>query len=227
MKLPKYYRPNAPYRKCTPGVDLPAWFLDGLKAIDVDFYPVWHKYKVMWDDIMNTDTGRLEDPRFVLQSIGSEQLWGWPLRNRDGSYELENIWHIWRISHPHGWAHIIPIEAKSGDYLKLVLDRLDMQNRANNKYGFGEYRKVLEAQKKEGEARKRATHDALFQDVQDANSGFMKKAKENMASGKFLPTNPQKESIVSYSKQGNRTKTVRNLDDSEGGLYVPDEWKIN
>ena len=47
---------------------------------------------------------------------------------------------------------------------------------------------------------------------------------ENFDRGVVAPTNPEKETIVSYGGQTNRSKIVRPLDDEEGGLIVPEKW---
>jgi hypothetical protein len=63
--------------------------------------------------------------------------------------------------------------------------------------------------------------DNLFQDTVSENKSFMREVKENFERGHVKPTNPTKESIMSYPRQKNFTKTERPLEDREGGLYIP------
>ena len=52
-----------------------------------------------------------------------------------------------------------------------------------------------------------------------------RKAMENFEHGITAPTNPMKESIISYAGQKNRSRIIRPLDDEEGGLVLPDYLK--
>jgi hypothetical protein len=69
-------------------------------------------------------------------------------------------------------------------------------------------------------------------DVQELNNAVMEenrwlltRAMDNMASGRINATNPTKDIITSFSGQGNKSRIVRPLTDTEGGLILPEQWR--
>src|SRR5574337_1381772 len=145
MKLPEIYRPkNVRYKHCIPGLDFSSSFLDNLKAIDRDFHLVWHPYRTIWDPIINESFGSIDDPRFVVQNFDNQLVFGFVERNpKDWSPMPDNSWHIWRLAYPNGWAHILKIESKHPEYLKLILDKLYTQKVHTDRYGLSSYSKIV------------------------------------------------------------------------------------
>ena len=177
----------------------------------------------MWDDIINEYVGSMEDPRFTIHYEHGCENWGFVLTDGDGAPIPEGSWHIWRLCEP-GWAHIMKIEDKHDYYLKLLIRRLDLQARWSDKYGAKSWNRKQAVDADEIKERKQAQHQELFDAVQDENSWLMKKAMENFERGHSAPTNPTKDSIISYPNQTNRSRIVRPLDDTEGGLIIPENF---
>lgn len=225
-KLPKELRPRTGRYKTSSGLDFPSWFTDGLKAIDREFYTIWHPYKTIWDPVINEYSGSLEDPRFVIQDLNGELIFGWPERDpKTWAPMPDNSWHIWRLSWPSGWGHIVKIESDQPEYLRLLLTKLCAQKRHTDRYGLGSYSKVLANQQQEEQEAAKVKHDNTLLDVQHENKWFLNRVKENMERGIVNPTMPTKETISSFSGQTYRTRLERPLDDREGGLYIPDSWR--
>ena len=151
MKLPSTLRPsNSEYRECIAGKDLPSWFMDSLKAIDEKLFIVYHPFAMIWDDMMNQYVGELEDPRFTIHREHGEEVWGFVTTYGDGAPIPEGAWHVWRLCEPHGWAHVVRVESKEGEYLKILTDRLHLQAKFRDRYGdIAWNRNMAEEQNKE------------------------------------------------------------------------------
>lgn len=228
IKLPESGRPrDVYYRKCDLGLDLPSMFVHRLKTIDRNLYPVFHPYKMLWDNLINDYAGELEDPRMQVNYNYGQLNFGFVLTDGQGAPVPDGTWHVWRWCEPHGWAHIINIDCKDREYLNLLIERLWLQAQYNDKYGSGYQKKLDEADEAMREKMKADRAD-LMNEISKANSGMLNRAAENFARGVVAPHNPKKEIITSYSGQGNRTKIERPLTDREGGLILPDgygeEW---
>ena len=224
MKLPNRWRPvGLRYRRLQLGLDLPAWFVDEIKAVDPNFYFVWHPYKVLYDDIMNQYSGELEDPRYVIGDYGGDEVWGWILTDRENAPLPENKWHCWRLCQD-GWAHIFDVKAKDPDYLRIIINRLGLQKLVTSKYGFREYTKFMREERNKRRQKDVENEDQLFNDVQKENKSFFHRALDNFASGKTAPTRPEKDVIMSgpWSK---RSKITREITDTEGGLILPEKYR--
>jgi len=225
LVIPQESRQSGPMYNCTPGLDLPASFLDNLRAIDPDIYPIFHKWEVLWDDLMNGYFGEIDDPRFTISmpSGFSELLWGYPTKQAEKDAPVEDgHWHLWRLCRNAGaWAHIVKIEDKNPQHLQLIIDRLFFQANYRDRYGNKAWNeKIREEQDNErASAQKQAQND--FNDIQKENSWLMRNAMAELERGNFKPTNPTVEKIVSYSGQKNFTKTVRPLEDEDTGLIIP------
>ena len=221
LHLPLKYRPNRPYRRLGYGIDLPRAFVEDLQAIDPDLYPVWHPYRVLWDSIINTYDGEMEDPRYVVNYDYGEMNFGFVLTDGEGKPLEDGSWHIWRWCYPHGVAHVIKLESREPEYLKLFLKRLYIQAQWTNKYGFIAYNRLLDTVAEEHRTQLMKDRQALFDATQDENRWLMKRAIDNAASGHIDPTNPQVEQVISYPGQTNKSRIIRPMDDTEGGLYIP------
>jgi hypothetical protein len=222
MKLPEELRPRGEdYKVFTPGIDLPSWFQDDLKSIDDKLFLVYHPYKVLWDDIINQYEGNLDDPRFTIHKEHGTLNFGFVLTDGQGYPTPDNTWHVWRLCIPHGWAHVIQVQDNHEEYLKLLVKRLHLQARFTDRYGFKAWGHHMDDEAEEQREKKQLDQEDLFGAFQKENDWLLKRAQENYMSGKIAPTNPQKQSIISYPGQVNRTATSRPLDDEEGGLYVP------
>jgi len=205
-------------RKCIPGIDLPGWFYHEIKGIDNQLEFIWHKFRTLYDDIMNTYSGSFEDSRYYIHNELGQELWGFPLISNRGTPLLECAWHIWRRGWPHGYSHVVKIESLESRYLNVLLSRLHLQANASSARDY-------QKQKANEEEAKRLKEQKDIQeykrDIDSENSSFFKKALENAQRGIINPTNPTKDSIISYSNQKNRSRIVRPLEDEEGGLIVP------
>lgn len=222
LKLPKQFRPNNIYRMCELGVDLPREFMDEIHSIDSSIYPVWHPYKVLYDTIMNTHTGELEDPRNTVHMEGSEMVFGFVLTDGKGQSLEDGTWHLWRWSWPHGVAHIIQLKSREPEYLKIVTRMLHVQAKWTDKYGFRSYNALLRDMEEDKREQMMKDREDLFMATQEENDWLLKKAMENMDRGVTAPTNPQKETITSFGGQTNRSRIIRPMDDEDAGLILPD-----
>lgn len=226
QNLPDKLRPRGvPNKRFVPGLDLPSWFFYDIKAIDRNLYFIYHPHKVMWDNIINQYTGSLEDPRFHIHREHGEEQWGFVLTSGSGAPIPEHSWHLWRLCEPYGWAHVVRIEDHHERYLRLLVRRLHLQAVISDKYGAQAYSRGLAKEQADEREKQQDEQQELFDAVQEENSWLMKRAMENFDRGEVKPTNPQKESIISYPNQKNRSAIVRPLSDTEGGLILPDHLK--
>lgn len=225
LKLPLKGRPDVLYRQCALGVDLPASFIYDIRALDSNIYPIYHKYRLLWDDLINCYQGSLDDPRYVISREYGELNFGYVLSNGRGVPTLEDRWHLWRWCEPaRGWAHIINIDSKEVGYLNLLVKRLWLQARYNDRYGFRGYSKFLQELEEEVKEKRLQERQDLMNDIAKVNSSMLSRAKDNFERGHTKPTNPQKQQIISYPGQQNRGTLTRPLKDREGGLILPDEF---
>lgn len=224
VKLPKDCRPDYRYRQCALGVDLPASFVHELQGLDPHLYPVWHGYRMLWDSVINAYAGELEDPRYQINRAYGELNFGYVLTNGKGMPTPDGTWHVWRLCRPHGWAHVINIDSTDPGYLNILLKRLWLQTRWNDKYGFTGYSKYLQTLDEEARERAQSERQDMMNEIGKANSAMMNRAAQNLASGKTAPTNVTKDIITSYSGQGNRSRIVRPATDTEGGLILPEGY---
>lgn len=223
VRLPNHFRPGGSYKEFTPGLDLPSWFFYELRGIDRNFYFVFHPYKVMWDNIINQWEGPIEDPRFTIHYEYGHLNFGFVLKDRLGGPQADNTWHLWRWCYDAGGvAHILKIEDKDPQYLRLVLRRIALQARITDRYGFRAWGRKLGDEQDEANERMMKDRDALFQAVQEENSWLTKRAMENFGRGMTAPTRPTKDIIMSGKGITNKTKIQREITDKEGGLYVPE-----
>jgi hypothetical protein len=192
-----------------------------LRQIDAGLYPVWHEYRTLWDSIINRDAGELEDPRYVVNRAYGALNFGYVLTDGEGAPIYEGRWHIWRWCDPHGLAHIVPLLSTEPEYLELIIKRLHLQAQWTNMYGFRSYNKLMDSVAEEHRTQMMKDRQALFEATQDENKWLMNRAMDNFASGRTAPTNPEKDSIISFPGQTNHSRTIRPLDDEEGGLIVP------
>jgi len=224
MKLPNTLRPSdSQYRECMPGKDLPSWFMDSLKSIDEKLYIVYHPYAVIWDDMMNQYEGELEDPRFTIHREYGEEVWGFVTTNGRGEPTPEGAWHVWRLCEPHGWAHVVRVESKNGQYLKLLTDRLHTQARFRDRYGDIAWNRNMRDEQDTAQQNALADKDEMFEAVQEENAWLTKNAMENFEKGVVKPSNPQKETIASYAGQKHRSILSRPLEDEDVGLKGIDD----
>lgn len=204
------------------GEDIPRWFYDAVKAIDTKLYFVWHPYKIIYDNVMNQYEGAEDDARFRIQEWYGEECWGYPLKKQNSNEPVrEEKWHLWRLCEPYGWCHVTSVEAKAGEYLRLLAGRLYRQAIISDRYSQKEYTKMTLKEQSELQERRQAEADQLYLDVQKENSWLLNSAMQNFEAGKTAPTRPTKEIITNISPK----KIVRPIHDTEGGLYLPDEWK--
>ncbi len=219
MKLPSTLRPsNSNYRECKPGKDLPSWFMDSLKSIDEKLYIVYHPFATIWDDMMNQYEGELEDPRFSIHREHGEEVWGFVTTDGDGAPIPECAWHVWRLCDPHGWAHVVRVESKEGEYLELLTNRLHTQARFRDRYGSIAWNRQARDEQEDAQEKAQDAHQEMFEAVQEENSWLTRNARDNMSRGITAPTNPQKETITSYAGQGHRSRLSRPLEDADVGL---------
>ncbi len=231
LKVPSCYRSGGYLKPCELGVDLPAWFVDGVQAIDKDLYPIFHPFQVIWDDLINNHSGSLDDPRFTIGTPPgfSYELWGYPMKQRRSDAPiLDGTWHLWRACHSVGaWAHVIRLESRNDEYLAAVLELLYFNAKFSDKYGHHALNRHREEEQENLTAKEQQDRDDLFTQISKANKRLLTSAAAELASGRYRPTNPQKETIIGYAGQTNRSRIVRPLEDREGGLIVPDEYVEN
>ena len=223
LKLPKEHRPTGVYyRKCALGVDLPASFLYDLRGLDEHLYPVWHRHKLLWDNIINADSGAIEDPRYQIESKYGELNFGFVLTDGDGRPRDDGHWHIWRLCRGYGWAHIVKLESHDDTvYLNLVVRSLYLQDKYNRKYRFRGYSKYLEELDIERRHKMIEESRALQDDIMKNNSHIMGRVMDNFSRNITAPTRPQKDIIVSGAGISKRSKITREVTDREGGLILP------
>ena len=218
MRLP--HIPWSPHKQFHPGADLPSWFWDNLKAIDRDFYLIWHPYRVLWDNIINTYEGSLEDPRYTIHREFGELNFGFVLTDNNKAPLADCKWHLWRWCEPHGWAHIVGIEDHHDRYLKLLQKRLYLQAKFTDRYGFRAWNHKLDDDLTAEQQIQQKDREYAFKSFQEENDWLMKRAMENFGRGHAAPTRPTKDVITSYPGQSNRSRIIRPLTDKEGGIYT-------
>lgn len=228
LKLPEDLRPrDVWYRQCDLGVDLPSSFVDDLKGIDENLFPVWHQYRLLWEQIIQNEySGSAEDPRHTINYEYGHLNFGFVLTDGDGHPIEEGAWHIWELRRPHGWGHICKLETTDGNYLNLFLRRLKLQADWNDRYGrlgANSYQKHLDQLNEEERERHLKERQEMMEAIHQENEWLINRAADNFRRGKTAPTNPMKETITSYSGQGNRSRIIRPLDDSdrESGIILP------
>ena len=225
IKLPSNFRPiNSTYRKLHLGVDIPAEFYADIRGIDSTLHFVYHEVETLYEELMNQYTRKLEDPSWNIHcdALGKE-MWGYPLTLPDGSYKLENKWHIWQLNLDHGWNHVSNIDSTEPSHLIRIVNRLGKEKLYKAKYGAIGWNHRMRQDDEDREARLQDAKDQQFKDIQAENKWLTRKAMENLERGVTAPSRPQKEIITSYANQGNRTKIVRDITDREGGLVTLDE----
>jgi hypothetical protein len=223
VELPDCLRAAGSYRRCDIGIDFPSGFYEDLKAIDGGFYLVWHPYSIMWEDIVaNQYEGPLDDPRNAIHFEHGHLNFGYVTKNAtDDSPAEDNSWHLWRLSWPHGWAHVLKMASTHPNYLALVLSRLRLQVVWHEKYGLKSYQRLLA--ESDGARREELIQDQseMLNAWQDENGWLIRRVKDNFSSGRVKPTNPQKERIMSFPGQGKRSRLIVPLSDEDAGLRIP------
>ena len=237
VKLPKEHLPdNLPeYKECEPGIDLSLTFIDALRQIDDGLYPIWHQYKIYYDNIMNAYHGPLDDPREKINYNYGQLNMGFVLTGRKGEPLLEETqlekenpkghkgaWHIWRHSSQFGWYHVIKLESTEAEYLQLVIKRLWKYHQFTEKYGFLQYNKAMADLDEETKQKIAKEYTEVLEAEQDANMWLMRRVMDNFSRGEVAATNPTKEQIISYPGQSNRSRIIRPLDDDdqESGIIL-------
>lgn len=218
-----YIRDDLPAsKKLVPGVDLPSWFIHDMKALDNKFHFVYHKYNLMWDDLMNYHTGLADHPRFNIHEEFGAECWGWPLTDNEGNPVPEHKWHVWRRVEDVGYYHVIDVASSHGEHLLKILKTLHLQALLRDR-GRAAYVEAMKQEQQEEEIKKEILAKEKWEYIQDVNAPLIRKVKENFESGNVRPTNPTKESIMSYPHQKNRSRIIRPLDDSDVGLVGWDD----
>lgn len=229
FRLPKRGRPlGIYYRVCDLGLDLPAQFIYDLRGIDENLYPIFHPYNLLWDNLVNEYVGSLDDPRFsiVENSFKVGQLvMGQILTDGSGIPLPDGHWHIWRWCEPAcAWAHIINIDnSEDNMYLNLLVKRLWLQAQYNDRYGHRGYQELMENLDIKRRAKVQEEKKELMNEIYKVNSSMVNRVIDNFHRGQVKPTNPKKESIVSYPGQKNRSRIIRPLEDREG-MILPDKF---
>lgn len=222
LKLPEKHRPTGVrYKKCALGVDLPASFVKDVQAFDNDIYPVFHRYRLLWDNVISDASGTLEDPRMTIEQKYGELNFGFVLTDGDGAPLQEGSWHLWRLCHGYGWAHIIKLESKDPLYLNLVLKNLWLQDKFNRKFRNRGYSRYLESLDIEERHKKIEEQRDLMNEIAKANRAMVSRAMDNFGRKITKPTNPEKETIMSGAGISHRSKLIRPATDREGGLILP------
>lgn len=229
LKLPERGRPTGvPYKRCEPGVDLPAGFISDLKSLDEHLWPVFHPYMLQWDNFVNCYTGALADPRYdVVENSGryGQMVLGLVLTNGQGMPLPDGRWHIWRWCEPaSAWAHVVNIESKDPQYLSLLVRRLYLQDQWNNRYGHRGYQRKLEEADAKHRQKLQDERQELMNEIHRANSGMINRVMDNMSRGVVAPHRPTKDIIMAGGGISNHSKIVRPLSDREGGLVLPEDW---
>jgi hypothetical protein len=197
--------------------------MDNLKSIDERLYIVYHPFRTIWDDMMNQYEGELEDPRFTIHREHGEEVWGFVTMNGDGSPIPEGAWHVWRLCEPHGWAHVVRVDSKEGEYLSLLVNRLHIQALFRDRYGDIAWNRNTRDEDETAQRKAQDDKQEMFEAVQEENSWLTKNAMENFERGKVAPSNPKMETIISYAGQTNKSRTSRDLEDADVGLKGIDD----
>jgi len=213
--LPETFRPRGiKYRKVQLGIDFPSDFYDNLKAIDENFYLVWHRFMVNYEGIvMNDYSGPADNPRHAVCEFAGELCFGtpWPPRNP----APDNRWHLWRLNPYAGWVHVYVIESTEPDYLSKLTESLYVQDKITSKYGHKAYRQHREEIREALAEKDRELEGEKMTAWQTSNKEMLDKAKDNLTRGKVDPTNPIKETISSFPGQTHRSTLKRPLEDED------------
>jgi len=221
MNLPLILRGEGYYRKLEPGIHIPCWAIDAVRAIDPHLFFIWHPYQVLYDDLINNYSGSIEDPRFTIrrqEQYGSDLIFGFVLTDGKGKPKIDEHWHLWRLCDNHGWAHILKLQSTDYEYLRIFVDRLFLQAQVTNKYGTKGWNRFLRTEQVVEQEMKEKQAMNVFQDRSDENRWLMKKAYENFQNGIISATKPTKDIITSFPGQTNRSRIIRPLTDDEGGI---------
>lgn len=222
IKLPADCRPAERYRQCELGLDLPSNFVYELRGIDEHLYPIWHAYRMLWDSVINSYSGLLEDPRYQVSYKYGHTNFGFVLTDGHGRPVEDGTWHVWRLCRPHGWAHVINLDSTEKGYLNLVLKRLYLQAQYNDRFGHKGYTKLLQ----EADAQRRhkllQERKDMMNDIYKVNSSMMNRVVDNFSRGITKVTNPTKDVIISGAGISKRSKITRPITDKEGGLILPE-----
>lgn len=217
ITLPRRHRPlDVPYRKCSLGLDLPSWFVSEIQAIDRNLYPVWHKWRLLWDPLINVHEGETENPRYTVNYDFNTLNFGFPLTDGKGAPIPENKWHFWYLA-DQGWYHVIGVDSKIESHLKRVIKLLSNEAKLKDR-GHKAY---VEAKREAQEKRElKVETDAAekFGYLENENRKLTTEAKENFERGHTKPTNPMKQSIISYPGQTNRSSLHVPVTDKDAGL---------
>ncbi len=212
------YRRKLPLtRELHVGVDLPVWFISDLKAIDKRFVFVYHKWRLIWDDVMNGHTGSIDDPRFCIGEFQGRECWGWPLRDNEGNPVPDERWHLWRFAPDYGWSHIIDVDSYDPDHLKRIVGTIH-EHSIMSAMGAKRYAAWKQSQEEVKEEKRIELAGDKFDFLEKENRKLTRDAMENFEFGRTAPTNPTKDIIISYPGQKNRSRIVRPLDDKDAGL---------
>lgn len=223
LALPKRGRPNAWYKKCALGVDLPASFVHELRGLDEHLYPVWNAYQLLWDSIINTDAGAIEDSRYQVESKYGHTNFGFVLTDGQGRPREDGHWHIYRwCEYAPGWAHILKLESSNDQiYLNLVVKSLYLQDQYNRKFRGRGYSRMLEDMDAAKRHKMIEESRLLQKDILDNNKHIMGRVMDNFSRGVTKPTKPKRDIIMSGPGLSNRSKITREVTDVEGGLILP------
>jgi hypothetical protein len=228
LRLPERGRPrNVHYKKCAPGVDLPAAFIYSLKGLDSHLWPVFHPYRIAYDDAVNEYTGPLDDPRYpIVENSGryGELVFGHVYTDGGGRPTPDGTWHVWRWVDPWGaWAHVINLDSKDVEYLNLVVKRLYLADQYNQKYGFRGYQRMMEEMDLARRAKIQDDKADLMNEISKTNQDMLRRVADNLMRKESRPTNPTKDVIMSGAGLNKRSKITRPITDREGGLILPDD----
>lgn len=230
LRLPEKGLPvGMPYKVCEMGVDLSAQFLYDLRSLDDQLYVIYHPYQILWDDMVNDYQGDILDPRYhigVNSARCGELVMGHVLTNGQDIPTPEGNWHVWRWCEPaNAWAHVIAIESKDPEYQRLLVKRLWLQAKYNDRYGHRGYQKMVEQADLDQREKLQNEKSDLMKEISKANSSMMARVRDNFESGRTDPTRPMKETITSYAGQGSKRKLVRPATDEEGGIILPENMR--
>jgi hypothetical protein len=173
---------------------------------------------MIWDDMMNQYSGELEDPRFTIHQEHGEECWGFVTTYGDGAPIPEGAWHVWRLCEPYGWAHVVRVESKDGEYLQVMVDRLHTQAKFRERYGDIAWNRQIDTEQTLAQEARQDAHQEGFEAAQEENAWLTRNARDNFARGITAPSNPQKETIISYAGQKHRSRLSRPLEDADVGL---------
>jgi hypothetical protein len=226
LKLPAKGRPcGVRYRQCDLGTDLPSQFIDDLRSIDKDFFPIFHPYRVLWDDMVNEYTGKLNDPRYPIAEnsfLAGELVMGHVLSNGQGVPTPDGTWHIWRWCEPaRSWAHIINVDCRDRLYLNLLVERIWLQAQYNDRFGHKGYQRMMEQADLAKREKLQNDKADLMGEIHKANSGMLNRAMRNYEHGRVEATRPTKDIIMSGGGLSKRSKITREISDREGGIILP------